>query len=148
MMNRALGLWIVILGFAAAPGVWAQLPDLQVSGLAVTAPPTLTCGMQSVTFTITETNASGTASGTFHLDLLKSTGAGFTPICRVPRRGVRANTSRTTSITCSFYNGPCDCLPTSYTTTFQVNIDSLNEVVESDETNNFSNLFAVPSTCP
>ena len=53
------------------------------------------------------------------------------------------------SLSCTFYNGPCDCIPTtSYTTTFQAQIDSLNEVIESDETNNFSNLAAVASTCP
>ena len=147
MNKRVLFLWIAVLGFAAA-GARAQLPDLQVSGLAVTAPPTLTCGSQTVTFSITETNASATPSATFHLDLLKSTGGGFTPVCRVARRALRSNMTRTSQITCIFYNGPCDCLPTSYTTTFQVSIDSLNEVVESDETNNLSNLSAVPSTCP
>lgn len=147
MNKRVLFLWIALLGLAAG-GAQAQLPDLQVSGLTVTAPPTLTCGSQAVTFTITETNASATPSATFHLDLLKSTGAGFTPVCRVARRALRSNMTRTSQITCTFYNGPCDCLPTSYTTTFEVSIDSLNEVVESDETNNLSNLSAVPSTCP
>ena len=57
MNRKSLFLWTAVLGFAAA-GARAQLPDLQVSGLAVTAPPTLTCGSQTVTFTITETNAS------------------------------------------------------------------------------------------
>ncbi|HSK74887.1 MAG TPA: CARDB domain-containing protein [Thermoanaerobaculia bacterium] len=147
MNKRVLFLCIAALGFAAS-GARAQLPDLQVSGLTVTAPLTLTCGSQAVTFTVTETNASATASAPFRIDLLKSTGGGFTPVCRVARRGLRANTTRTSQVSCVFYNGPCDCLPTSYTTTFQVSIDSLNEVIESDETNNLSNLSAVPSTCP
>jgi hypothetical protein len=147
MNKRVLFLCITVLGFAAS-GARAQLPDLQVSGLAVTAPLTLTCGSQTVTFTVTETNASATASTPFHLDLLKSTGGGFTPVCRVGRRALRSNMTRTTQISCTFYNGPCDCLPTTYTTTFQVSIDSLNAVIESDETNNLSNLSAVPSTCP
>ncbi len=147
MKRTAFFLWIAILGFTAS-GAWAQLPDLQVSGLTVNAPATLTCGTQVVTFTVTETNAGPVASAPFHLDLLKSTGGGFTPVCRLVRRSIQANWSRTVQLTCTFWNGPCDCLPTTYTTTFQAHIDSLNEVVESDETNNFSNLFAVPSTCP
>ncbi len=139
---------MAVLGFAVASGAWAQLPDLQVGGLTVTSPPTLTCGPQTVTFTVTETNAGPVLTGTFHLDLLKSTGGGFTPICRLARRAMRANATRTVTLSCNFYNGPCDCLPSTYTTTFQANIDSLNAVVESDETNNFSNLSALPSTCP
>jgi subtilase family serine protease len=149
MKKLTLCCFTLVLLFAFAPRAQAQLPDLQVSGLAVTAPATLTCGGQTVTFNVTETNAGPILSDTYHIDLLRSVaGSGFTPVCRLSRPAIRATRTRTVQLTCSFYNGPCDCLPSSYTTTFQAQIDSLNAVTESDETNNLSNLTAVASTCP
>lgn len=147
-MKKRVFCLCVVAAFAVVSGAWAQMPDLQVGGLVINSPATLTCGSQNVTFTVTETNAGPVASDTFHLDLLKSTGGGFTPVCRIARRAFRANATRTIQLSCTFWNGPCDCLPSTYTTTFQAHIDSLNAIVESDETNNFSNLVAVPSTCP
>ncbi len=138
----------IAAGFAVATGAWAQ-PDLLVGGLVINSPATLTCGSQTVTFTVNETNAGTVLSGTFHVDLLRSVGGGgFTPVCRLARPAIRAGRTRTITLSCTFWNGPCDCLPTAYTTTFQAQIDSLNANVELDETNNLSNLVAVPSTCP
>jgi hypothetical protein len=150
MKRLALYLCTAVLFLAVASEAQAQIPDFQVSGLVINSPATLGCGTQSVTFTVNETNAGPILSGTYHLDLLRSVaGSGFTPVCRFARPGIRMTNTRSIQLTCMFYNGPCgDCVPGSYTTTFQAQIDSLNEVIESDETNNFSNLVAEPSTCP
>jgi len=98
---------------------------------------------------VTETNGGGARSTRHYLDLLKSNGlGGFNPVCRTMVAGLLAGQSRTQTLTCTFYNGPCDCLPTTYTSTFQAFADSLNNVPESNEANNLSNAVVVAAACP
>jgi hypothetical protein len=124
-------------------------PDLQHSNLVITSPSVLRCGTQTVTFTVNETNA-GSSAGIHHNDLLYDYGSGSQvwPICRVQRPSFPALSSRTWSFSCTFWNGPCDCLPTNYTATFITMIDSLNAIAESNENNNRSNRVSIPATCP
>jgi hypothetical protein len=125
-------------------------PDLTASGLQILSPATLRCGTQTVTFQVTEGNGGGNA-GSYHLDLTYDYGSAttFWPICRYARPGLGALSSRVFGpITCTFWNGPCDCLPSTYTATFRANIDVLNAVAESNEGNNLSNRVSIPATCP
>jgi|GEM_PF-3122681 len=124
-------------------------PDLRHSGLTITSPAVLRCGTQTVTFSVTETNG-GSAAGSHYNDLLYDYGSGTTlyPVCRVLRPSFPALSTRTWTYSCTFWNGPCDCLPTSYTATFQTFIDSLNGIAESNEGNNRSNRASIPATCP
>lgn len=123
-------------------------PDLLINSLVITSPATLRCGTQNVSFTAVETNAGPSPAGAHHIDLLKSTGAGFFPVCRIAVGSLAGNTSRNLALSCTFWNGPCDCLPTSYTSFFQAFTDSLNAVAESNEGNNLSNIVPLASTCP
>jgi hypothetical protein len=122
--------------------------DLQIASLVITSPATLRCGTQVISFTAVETNAGAGPAGAHHVDLLKSTGAGFFPVCRIAVGSLAAGVTRTLALSCTFWNGPCDCLPTSYTSFFQLFTDSLNAVTETNEGNNLSNIVALPSTCP
>lgn len=164
-MKRTLPLAILILlAFAAAataqivvqpvppvqpaPAPVPLLPDLQVGGLSISSPAVLHCGTQNVTFTATDVNAGNAPAGRHYLDLMLSTGAGFHPICRRLVAGLNPGASNTVTFVCSFWNGPCDCLPSTYTATFQAFTDSLNQVAESNESNNLSNTVSIPAACP
>ena len=124
-------------------------PELRHSGLQILSPATLRCGTQTVTFSVTETNG-GSSAGTHFNDLTYDFGSGttFWPVCRISRPSFPALSTRVWTATCTFWNGPCDCLPTSYTATFRTFIDSLNGIVESNENNNLSNQVSIPATCP
>lgn len=135
---------------AAVPAPIPVPPDLTATGLQILAPTTLHCGMQTVTFRVNENNGGG-SSGPFYLDLQYDYGSGstFWAICRYSRPGLGALSTRVLGpINCTFWNGPCDCLPTTYTATFRVFIDSLNNVAESNEGNNLSNTVSIPAACP
>lgn len=123
-------------------------PDLQISNLVMTSPATLHCGTQTISFTAVETNAGPSPAAAHHIDVLKSTGAGFFVTCRIAVGSLAGNTSRNLALSCTFWNGPCDCLPTTYTSFFQLFTDSLLAVAESNEGNNTSNIAPLASACP
>jgi subtilase family serine protease len=146
-----LTLILVAAAVEALPAKKVQqvLPDLRVSNLALTAPATLRCGNQTVSFTMTETNGGPAAAPSYLLYLQLNNGSGvFAPVCAFTRPSLAANTSRTFTGSCTFWNGPCDCPLTSYTATFRAFIDPLNAVTESNEGNNLSNTPSIPATCP
>lgn len=144
--------FILIAAFAqslSAKQVQQVLPDLRVSTLTITSPASLGCGSRTVSFTVTEINGKPGTAPSYLLYLQLNNGSGvFAPICAFTRPSLAGNSSRVFNGSCTFWNGPCDCLPTTYTATFRAHIDPLNTVQETNEGNNLSNTPSIPATCP
>jgi hypothetical protein len=119
-----------------------------MNGLSIVSPAVLHCGTQTVTYTVTDLNAGAAPAGRHYADLRYSTGAGFNPINRRLWIALNPGATNTQTVTFSFWNGPCDCLPGTYTATFQAATDTLSTVAESNESNNLSNTFSIPAACP
>jgi len=131
-----------------APPPIPLLPDLQIGGLTIVSPAVLHCGTQTVTYTATDVNTGNAPAGRHSVDLSFSTGFGFHPLNRNLWVALNPGVSSTRTITFNYWNGPCDCLPGTYTAFFQATTDSLNTVAESNEGNNLSNIVSVPAACP
>jgi hypothetical protein len=131
-----------------APPPQPVLPDLQMSGLSIASPAVLHCGTQTVTYTVTDLNAGAAPAGRHYVDLRYSSGGGFNPINRRLWVALNPGVTNTQTFTFSFWNGPCDCLPSTYTATFQAATDTLSSVAESNESNNLSNTVSIPAACP
>ena len=126
------------------------LPDLLVGSFAVTAPATLRCGTQQLSFTALETNAGRARAGThfLHLQRLNTSNGQWVGVVGMQLPAIAAGATAPLAGTFTFWNGPCDCLPTSYSISFRLFIDGGDAIAESNEANNASNVVIVPATCP
>jgi subtilase family serine protease len=145
--------WILALALCAiglGPPAGAQQPDLTLAGLTVNAGTLIKCASSTINVTLTETNAGTARAGRHYVDLMGNLGTTgpFVPLCRKLVPGLLAGASQTITFNCVYYNGPCDCLPTTYNESFQGLTDSLANVAESNESNNSSNVVVAPATCP
>jgi hypothetical protein len=143
-----LCLSLVAVALLMPAPVAAQSPDLQVV-LNDISPDKFGCGIQTVTFDVDEINAGSAASGPFALAIQVSLGNGFTTICNKSRPSLAASTTRNYVDSCTFWNGPCDCIPVNDPSkiSFRAFIDSIAQVTESNENNNFSNIITKISCC-
>lgn len=132
------------------PGIPIGQPDLIVGGFAVTAPPVLHCGPQSLSFTAVESNIGNAAAGRhlLYLQRLNPFNGQFQNSASTALAGLSAGTTRNIAGTYNFFNGPCDCLPSTYTITFRIFDDGALQVDESNEGNNASNSIVVAAACP
>lgn len=124
---------------------WPPRPaDLTVGAYAVTSPPVVHCGSQTIAITITESNIGTGPSGpytTYHY----SNGVAF---CARSRPSLAAGATATYNDSCNLWNGPCDCIPTSYTIPFFARVDALGAVAESNEGNNQGPTVIKNAQCP
>lgn len=150
MKKPILSLALALCAFALGPAARAQQPDLTLAGLTVNAGTLIKCGSSTINVTVTETNAGAARATRHYVDLLGNLGTAgpFVPLCRKMVPGLLAGASQTITFNCVYYNGPCDCLPTTYNESFQGLADSLASVAESNESNNSSNVVVAPATCP
>jgi hypothetical protein len=126
------------------------LPDLVVGSFVVTAPVTLHCGSQSLSYTAVESNIGNdnAASHYLHLQRLNTSNGQWIGAAALQLGALTAGVRRSLAGTFNFYNGPCDCLPSTYSITFRLFDDGGNLVAESNENNNASNQVVVPAACP
>jgi hypothetical protein len=125
-------------------------PDLIVNSFAVTAPPVLHCGSQSLSFTAVESNIGPARAGThnLHLQRFNPSNGQFVGASSIPLTAIAAGATRALAGTFNFWNGPCDCFPTNYTITFRLFDDGGDLIAESNEANNASNSVVVAAACP
>jgi hypothetical protein len=125
-------------------------PDLIVGSFNVTAPPVLHCGPQTLSFTATESNVGTANAGRHYLHLQRQNpfSGAWLPTAAIPLSSLAAGATRPLAGTFNFYNGPCDCLPSTYTITFRLFDDGGDLVTESNEGNNASNTIVVAAACP
>lgn len=126
------------------------LPDLVVNSFVVTMPATLHCGQQPVSYTAVESNLGNAdaANHYLHLQRLNTSNGQWAGAAALPLGTLTAGATSGLAGTFSFYNGPCDCLPATYSITFRLFDDGGNQVTESNENNNASNQVVVPAACP
>ena len=150
-MRRFLMLSILVLVTGSTAYAWQVKPwpppppaDLTVSGYAITSPPVVHCGAQTIVFSITETNNGLGPAGpytTYHF----SQGVAF---CARQRPGLAAGASVTYTDSCSLNGGPCDCQPGSFPNPFFSRVDALGTVTETNEGNNQSPTIVKTHQCP
>lgn len=135
---------------AQAVVIMPVLPDLVVSSFVVTAPATLHCGSQPVSYTAVEGNTGNAdaASHYLHLQRLNTSNGQWAGAAALQLGALTAGARRGLAGTFNLYNGPCDCLPSTYSITFRLFNDGGNLVAESNENNNASNQVVVPAACP
>jgi hypothetical protein len=150
---RILCAILLTLAFAAptlaqtvqpAPQPIPLKPDLVIRSYAVNSPAVLHCGTQTVTATIAEVNRGNAPSGpytTYH----RKNGA---PANAQQRPSLNPGQTAVYTDTFNYWNGPCDCLPTSYTITWDAVVDAVNVVMESNEGNNVGPSVVVAAQCP
>jgi len=150
-MKQALTFFVILLAtqqiFAQAQGIVAlpaPKPDLTVTTFTVDSPAVLHCGTQTITVSWTEKNRSrGIAAA--HNSAVYINGG---PTFLIPIGTLSAGQSQSGTTTATFYNGPCDCLPTSYTIPIFMKADWYNTVAETNETNNNSATVTQSAACP
>ncbi|MEQ8279397.1 MAG: CARDB domain-containing protein [Deltaproteobacteria bacterium] len=125
-------------------------PDLIVTNFNVTGPASLGCGTQTVFYTAIERNiGNGNAGRHFlHLQRQNPLNGAWIPTSSNQLGALAAGATRNLQGSFTFYNGPCDCPPTSYTINFRLFDDGGDLVAESNEGNNASNAVTVNATCP
>jgi hypothetical protein len=125
-------------------------PDLIVGSFAVTSPATLHCGSQALSFTATESNIGNAGAGShfLHLQIFNPSNGQWPGASAFSLGRILAGVTRPLAGTFNFFNGPCDCLPSTYSITFRLFDDGGDLVAESNEGNNASNSVVVPAACP
>lgn len=132
------------------PPVLVPQPDLTAGSFVVTAPAVLHCGTQTLSFTAVENNIGNGDAGRhlLYLQRLNPFSGQFLNTSSLALGGLVAGATRNLTGAYTFYNGPCDCLPSTYTITFRLNDDGAMQIDESNEGNNTSNSIVVAAACP
>jgi len=125
--------------------------DLTVSSFTILSPPTLGCGSQTIAYSATETNLGTSPSGSYWLWLLTDAGQGTIPNMAASsnqRPSLAAGATRAFTGNFITWMGPCDCQPINYTVQYRLKIDGPNNITESNEANNWSNIVSRGAHCP
>ena len=125
--------------------------DLTVSNFVILAPPTIGCGWQNISYSAVETNLGTAPSGSYWLHLYYDAGQGGLPnypVSSNQRPSLGGGATRAITGTFGYWNGPCDCGGGNYTLQFRLKTDAPNQINETNEANNFSNIQSKSAHCP
>ena len=125
--------------------------DLTISNLVILSPATIGCGQQTIFFSARETNLGTDHSESYWTHSLFDGGFGGTPntlISGISRPSLPGGTTRTFIASFPHYTGPCKCQPTNRTFQYRLRTDGPDQVAETNELNNHSNIVSKAYQCP